>query len=239
MSSNLRPTVDPAATFRFGEFTFDCGSRLLTRNGVKRHLSLKAQQLLHLLLLARPRALSREELYDALWPSTFVCETNLASIVNEVRRALDDDARTSHCVRTVHGFGYAFCGEVVPAFVPNFVAAMLQSEGQSHPLHAGENLVGRAQDCRVVIAASTISRHHALITVYESAFSIRDLDSKNGTFVDGKSIDRSPVMVSDRAQIAFGSIAASLNFRKISTTNSLKLDMSELKRQIAERMASV
>ena len=235
MSANCRPPGDPAATFRFGEFTFDCGSRLLTRGGVKRHLSLKAQQLLQLLLLARPRALSREDLYDALWPSTFVCETNLASIVNEVRRALGDDARASNYIRTVHGFGYAFCGEVVSVVAPIIVAATLHCEGQRHPLYEGENSVGRAQDCRVVIMASTISRHHALITIYDGAFSIRDLDSKNGTFVDGQLIGRAPVMVTHRAEIAFGSIPASIEFRKISSTNSLMLDMTELKRQVAKR----
>src|SRR6476659_7510437 len=137
MSTILRPAGEPTATFRFGEFTFDCGSHLLMRSGVKQHLSLKAQHLLQLLILARPRALSREELYDALWPSTFVCETNLASIINEVRRALGDDARASQYIRTVHGFGYAFCGEIVSA-VANFVAAMLQCEGQSHSLFEGE-----------------------------------------------------------------------------------------------------
>ena len=66
MSANFRAAGGPTAVFRFGEFTFDCGSRLLTRAGVTRHLSLKAQQLLQLLILMRPRALSQEELYDAL-----------------------------------------------------------------------------------------------------------------------------------------------------------------------------
>jgi DNA-binding winged helix-turn-helix (wHTH) protein len=239
MTTNFRLAGDPAATFRFGEFTFDCGSRLLTRSGVRRHLSLKAQQLLQLLLVARPRALSREELYDALWPSTFVCETNLASIINEVRRALGDDARASNYIRTVHGFGYAFCGEVVSVVVMNFVAATLHCEGQSYPLYEGENLVGRAQDCRILITAKTISRRHALITIFDGSISIRDLDSKNGTFVDGQLIGRQPAMLTPRTEIAFGSILAALNVRTISTTNSLMLNMPELKRQVAEKMSSV
>jgi len=238
MSVNFRPAGDPAATFRFGEFTFDCGSRLLTCSGEKRHLSLKAQQLLQLLLVARPRALSREELYDALWPSTFVCETNLASIVNEVRRALGDDARASNYIRTVHGFGYAFCGEVVSVAGMNFVAATLHCEGQNYPLYEGENLVGRAPDCRVMIMANTISRRHALITICDGLLSIRDLDSKNGTFVDGQLISRVPVIVTRHTQIAFGSIPASFNLRTISTTNSLMLNMPELKRQVAERLSN-
>jgi DNA-binding winged helix-turn-helix (wHTH) protein len=239
MSGNSRPAGDQAATFRFGEFTFDCGSRLLTRGGAKRHLSLKAQQLLQLLVVARPRALSREELYDALWPSTFVCETNLASIINEVRRALGDDARASNYIRTVHGFGYAFCGEVVSTAAASIVAATLHCEEQTYPLCEGENSVGRAQDCRVVIAANTISRRHALITIFDGAFSIRDLDSKNGTYIDGRLLGRQPVMVTHRAQVMFGAIPASIAFRKISTTNSLVLNMPELRRKVAEGMSSV
>ena len=115
MGKNFRSAGRPAATFRFGEFTFDCGSRQLWHRGVERHLTPRAQHLLQMLLLARPRVLSREELYDAIWPSTFVCETNLACVVNELRRALEDDARTAQYIRTVHGFGYAFSGEVVSA----------------------------------------------------------------------------------------------------------------------------
>ena len=238
MSANFRPAGHPAATYQFGEFTFDCGSRLLTRGGTKRHLSLKAQQLLQLLLVARPRALSREELYDALWPSTFVCETNLASIVNEVRRALGDDARASNYIRTVHGFGYAFCGEVVSVVAKNFVVATLHCEGQRHRLYAGENSVGRAWDCRVVITANTVSRRHALITIDDCSFTIRDLESKNGTFVDGQRIGCLPVMVTHRAQIAFGSTPATIDFRRISATQSLMVNTPELKRQVAERMST-
>ena len=193
LNADLRPAGGPVTAFRFGEFTFDCGSRLLTRGGVPQHLSPKAQQLLQVLLLARPRALSREELYDALWPSTFVCETNLAGVVGEVRRALGDDARAAHYVRTVHGFGYAFSGDVASAVAVNEVVAMLQCERQSHPLRAGENLVGRAHDCRVVLTAPTVSRHHALITIDAEGCTIRDLDSKNGTYVDGRIIGELPV----------------------------------------------
>ena len=196
--------------------------------------------MLQLLILMRPQALSREELYDALWPATFVCETNLAGIINEVRRALDDDARASLYIRTVHGFGYAFCGEIVtePTYAANFVAATLTCQERSHSLYEGENLIGRADDCRVVIAAPVISRRHALITVCDGAFSIRDLDSKNGTFVDGKLIGRLPVMVMQHAKIAFGSIGASIRFRQQSSTSALKLNTTELKLRIAERQSS-
>jgi len=236
MSAIVRPVGDSTATFRFGEFTYDCGSRLLMRDGEKRHLSLKAQQLLQLLLSARPRALSREELYDALWPSTFVCETNLAGIINELRRALGDDARTAQYIRTIHGFGYAFCGDVVSRVAMIVAAATLLCEGQRYPLYEGENIIGRAHDCRVVIPASTVSRRHASITIYDRAFSIRDLDSKNGTYVDGERIGPRPTLVSGSATVAFGSIGAFIDVRQNSSTHGLLLNVPELKREIAEKM---
>jgi DNA-binding winged helix-turn-helix (wHTH) protein len=225
MATNSRP----AATFRFGEFTFDCGSRQLLYGGVERHLSPKAQHLLQLLLVARPRVLSREELYDALWPSVFVCETNLACIINEVRRALSDDARASQYVRTVHGVGYSFCGEVASWPAGAFEVAVLGCEGRIYPLYEGENAVGRAPDGRVVILAPTVSRRHALITIQDGAISIMDLDSKNGTYVEGERIGRSPVRLMRGAQIGFGALIASISARRISSTRPLQTNQLQLR----------
>ena len=42
---------------------------------------------------------------------TYVSESTLAVVVNAIRQALGDDARHPRFIRTVHGFGYAFCGE--------------------------------------------------------------------------------------------------------------------------------
>jgi DNA-binding winged helix-turn-helix (wHTH) protein len=235
MNANARVIRERAAAFRFDEFTFDWGSRQLFSNGVERHLSPKAQHLLHLLLAAQPDALSREELYDALWPSTFVCETNLASIVNEVRRTLGDDAHASHYIRTVHGFGYAFCGRVASSIPFGCEAAMLLWEGRSDQLCEGENTVGRALDGRVVITAPTVSRYHAVITINNGVFSIEDLGSKNGTYVDGVRIGGAPTIIKPGAQLAFGAVVASINCRRLSSTKSLQLNIDDLRRRVAER----
>jgi hypothetical protein len=46
-----------------------------------------------------------------VWPGVFVSESTLNLSVNNIRQALDDDARRPRFIRTAHGFGYAFCGE--------------------------------------------------------------------------------------------------------------------------------
>jgi DNA-binding winged helix-turn-helix (wHTH) protein len=228
MSANPQPAKP--AVFRFGEFTFDSESRLLLHRGAERHLSPKAQQLLHLLLEAQPRALSRQQLYDALWPSTFVCETNLASVVREVRCALGDDARASQYIRTMHRFGYAFRGDVTSPASLEFAAATLRCEGQSHQLCEGDNVVGRAPEGRIVIAEPTISRQHAIITVHRDAFFIKDLHSTNGTYVNGQRIGPTPIAIRPNARIEFGATVASLSLRTFSSTLRLRLNMHERKR---------
>ena len=70
----------------------------------------KAFDLLGALLEARPRALSKAEIRDRLWPETFVTEATLASVVSELRSSLADDPKEPRFVRTVHGHGYAFSG---------------------------------------------------------------------------------------------------------------------------------
>ena len=208
--------------FRFGEFTFDCGSHRLLRAGAEQHLSPKAQLLLRLLLLNQPRALSREELYDELWPATFVCETNLATVISEVRRALGDGGRSRQYIRTVHGFGYAFAGEVATGSPQRMPVAMLLCEHQRYLLYDGENSVGRAQDCGVVLTGATVSRHHANIVISNRQITIEDLDSRNGTYVNGRKTTRSVVRYEE--EIAFGAVQATI-IRKISSTMPLPLPL--------------
>src|SRR5215471_2007346 len=93
---------------QFGEHTFDGVRREVRRGAEEIHLSPKGFELLRLLIDARPRALSKDELIDRLWPDAFVSEASLAGLVTEIRRAVREDAREPRHVRTVHGFGYAF-----------------------------------------------------------------------------------------------------------------------------------
>jgi TolB-like protein/Flp pilus assembly protein TadD len=97
---------------RFGDCTLDRDEQVLLRSGQPAHLTSKAFQLLAFLLEIRPRPASKAELQEKLWPSTFVSDGNLATLVNEARTAIGDVARQPLYIRTVHGYGYAFAGVV-------------------------------------------------------------------------------------------------------------------------------
>ena len=76
---------------RFGPYSLDLESRLLLREDEVVHLSPKAFELLSILLSHRPKALSKNDLQDRLWPDTFVVEKNLANLIGEIRDAIGDD----------------------------------------------------------------------------------------------------------------------------------------------------
>jgi len=64
-------------------------------------------------------------------------------------------------------------------------------------LHAGAISIGRAEDNDLHIKDKTVSAHHARIFTYLNASYIEDLGSKNGTFLNGKRIQKHTVHAGD------------------------------------------
>jgi DNA-binding winged helix-turn-helix (wHTH) protein len=92
----------------FGDFVLDLDARELLRGSEPVRLSPKAFQLLQILVTNRPKALSKADLQDQLWPDTFVVEKNLANLISEIREALGEDPSDPRFIRTVPRYGYAF-----------------------------------------------------------------------------------------------------------------------------------
>jgi DNA-binding winged helix-turn-helix (wHTH) protein len=206
-------------TVRFGEFTLDTERRQLRQGEVGRHLSPKGFELLRLLIDNRPRALSKEELHGRLWPSTFVSEATLTSLVAEVRDALGEKARGVRFVRTVHRFGYAFDGpaaDLSPAAdaAPDRARCWIIWEFGQIALRDGVHLLGRDGDVAVWLESPTVSRHHARIRVSEAEATIEDLGSKNGTYLRGEPVATASPLA-DGDEIRLGSVL--VKFRRPST----------------------
>jgi DNA-binding winged helix-turn-helix (wHTH) protein len=204
---------------RFGDCTFDGDTRQVERGGQVVHLSPKAFHLLELLLECRPKALSKADLQEKIWPDTFVSEANLASLAAEVREAIGDDSHHPRFLRTVYGFGYAFSGEAVAeseAPGPRRRQCIIDS-GHEIELLPGENIVGRDVDAAVRLDDPTVSRHHARITTEGDSAVLEDLGSKNGTFVEGRRI-RKPARLKSGSLLTFGSVH--VKFRTFSPESS-------------------
>jgi DNA-binding winged helix-turn-helix (wHTH) protein len=196
---------------QFGDFAADFDSRQLWRGTDSVTVGPKAFELLELLLRSRPRALSKGQIQTALWPRTFVSESNLTSVVNELRNALGDRAKRSRYVRTVYGFGYAFCGEAkeVPSahgsLPPRAHRLRLFLDDREIALREGENVLGRLDEGVAWFESPTVSRRHARIVVEGGRAVLEDLGSKNGTFLRGEKIN-SPRPLADGDQILLGGV---------------------------------
>jgi DNA-binding winged helix-turn-helix (wHTH) protein len=192
---------------RFGDYVLDSGTRQLTCGARAVSLSPKVFELLELLLERRPEAVAKEAIHDRLWPKSFVSESSLARLAAEARAALADDARRPRYLRTVFGFGYAFCGEAVeerPRVRPG-LACHLTIGTRNISLSPGENVLGRADEATVSIPSTKASRRHARIVVEAQCAVLEDLASKNGTFLRGQLID-APSPLAEGDEITIGEV---------------------------------
>ena len=208
-------------SYRFGEFTLNTATRQLLLNDAEVHLSPKAFELLAALLANRSRAVPKAELQERLWPDTFVEETNLASLVAEIRRALRDRAAQPLFVRTVYGFGYRFIGQLSTEEIevrasPSQARCFLASDQREMMLMEGANVIGRALDATIQIDSPGVSRYHARILVSAAGAMLEDVNSKNGTFLNGNRIT-TPVALADGSEIRLGTVT--LTFRVASPTS--------------------
>lgn len=59
----------------------------------------------------------------------------------------------------------------------------------SIPLNQAKFLLGREKDCHFRTSSSLVSRHHCVVKRDEYSVRIRDLNSRNGTFVNSRRIE--------------------------------------------------
>lgn len=73
----------------------------------------KVFQLLAYLIAHRNRVISKQELFEQLWPQRVVGDATLNSCVMELRRAIGDRGELQHTIKTLHGQGYRLVASVV------------------------------------------------------------------------------------------------------------------------------
>ena len=93
--------------YEFGEFRLDPQSRILRRAGTVVPLTPKAFDVLFLLIQNAGRIVTKDELMKAVWPDSFVEESNLTQTIFMVRKALDETTDRRY-ILTVQGQGYRF-----------------------------------------------------------------------------------------------------------------------------------
>jgi DNA-binding winged helix-turn-helix (wHTH) protein len=205
---------------KFDQFVIDGDRRTVTRADHEIHVAPKTLDFLLCLLSRAPNAVSKTELMTVLWPDTHVSDATLAGVVADAREALDDDGRAPRVIRTLHRFGYAFTGSIERESAGNPsepVLGWLVADAWRLPLRAGETILGREGTGVVPLPSPSVSRQHAALIIEGTAARVRDLGSKNGTFVDEIRVDR-PMALRDGAQVRFGTLT--VTYRSVENRSS-------------------
>ena len=203
----------------FGEFVLNLDSRQLSRASGEVHLLPKAFELLKTLVESRPKAISKLELQERLWPSTFVVEGNLPNLISELRAAIGDSPRHPRFIRTVHRFGYAFTGEAAelsdppPEAAGTFVSWVAWHHRQFR-LAEGQNVIGRDPSAAIPLDFPSVSRRHARIVAKGQVSILEDLGSKNGTFLRGQRV-AGATRLQDGDRIGVGSVTLTFRARSV------------------------
>ena len=92
--------------YTLGDYTLDTQRYELCRAGIPLQLQPKVFDLLAYLIQHRDRVVTRQDLFDALWPEQFVSEDALEWTIAEARRAVGDSGRAQRVIKTIRGRGY-------------------------------------------------------------------------------------------------------------------------------------
>jgi TolB-like protein/DNA-binding winged helix-turn-helix (wHTH) protein/Flp pilus assembly protein TadD len=98
--------------FKLGEVELNTELFSITREGQPISVEPKVFDMLVFLIRHRDRLVTRDQLFDELWPDSVVSDNVLSNQIKLARAVLGDDGNQQKYIRTVRGRGYQFVGEV-------------------------------------------------------------------------------------------------------------------------------
>ena len=126
----------------FAECVLDADLYQLRRSGRVVKIEPKVFDVLRFLIENRDRVISKLELLDGLWPNETVSDSVLPRCVAAARKAIGDDRASQRLIKTVHGRGYRFVGDLEDA--PSDPAPSAQRPEPAVSAEASSDFVGRS-----------------------------------------------------------------------------------------------
>ncbi len=198
--------------YRFDDFTIDTATRRLLKGS--RSSTCPPRRSISSTTWSRiaPARLRRRSCMQQVWPATHVLETNLASLVAEIRQTLGDSAEEPRYLRNVHRFGYWFVGAVDDPDDASLraCAASLLADARLATGRARRRV--RRYSAGHPMRQSGLMRRASPVTTRASGLRARrrrsrTLGSKNGTFLAGRRVSQ-PSPLGDGDEIRLGSVVA-------------------------------
>jgi predicted ATPase/DNA-binding winged helix-turn-helix (wHTH) protein len=101
-----------SSEYRFVDFTLSPTRQLLTQNGRAVRVGSRALAILQLLIERHGSLVTKQDIFDRVWPKLQVEEENIRIHVAALRRALGDDQAEQRLIVTEHGRGYRFIAPI-------------------------------------------------------------------------------------------------------------------------------
>ena len=83
--------------------------------------------------------------------------------------------------------------------------------GETIAIRRGKLLIGRAEGCHLRPASEFVSRHHCVLLLDDYTLRIRDLGSKNGTFVNGRRVGTGETILLHDDTISIGEMIGQID----------------------------
>ena len=87
--------------------------------------------------------------------------------------------------------------------------------GEIIEIRRGKLLIGREEDCQLRPDSEFVSRHHCVLLLDDYTLRIRDLGSKNGTFVNGRHIGTSETILLHDDMISVGEMIGQIDLSPV------------------------
>lgn len=82
-----------------------------------------------------------------------------------------------------------------------------------YPIRREVVRIGRGRDCDCRVKVPSVSRHHAVLSRWDSGWVIQDDGSRNGVLINGRRID-APARLRDRDRLELGVVRAVFRMEK-------------------------
>jgi len=185
-------STDMNRPFRLGDWQVDPGLNQITGEDEAIQIEPKMMDLLVFFAHRAGQVVTKQELIDGVWACQYVADSALSRCLALLRRALGDDARKPRFIATIPKRGYRLVAEVDgletvvtrPETATSRFRVLL--DDVEIVLHEAENVIGRSSSAAVRIDSPRVSWRHAQIAVRGLRAMLEDLDSKNGTLLNGR-----------------------------------------------------
>jgi DNA-binding winged helix-turn-helix (wHTH) protein len=203
--------------FYLGEWLVEPDLNRIMRNEERVQLEFKVMEVLVYLACHGTSLVTRRQLIDGVWDGGFISDNTLTHAIAELRRALGDNATNPTYIETIHRKGYRLVREATdlegrpPMSFGRPSRFRVLLDDRNIQLREGENLIGRIPEALLYINSAQVSRRHARIIVGKSEAYIEDLDSKNGTSVNGRRV-HGRVSLEDGDRVFLGDAIVAIQF---------------------------